>query len=213
MRSLLPARMIAKTAAGLLALHASLAAVAGELSVSNGWVKLVWEEKSGAYQIVCQDPDWTFAGKLPSASAPATQTDGSDALGPYRQVDFAWLDGALPMTGGIRAYQEKPLVQFFDTCGAATANAPAPFPDFSGLPARLHLFSYRQDTFAPPSFKANEGSTPWLLFDDAGRALVISPASHFMVASLFGDGQTRVASGCIQSQNSIAIRGTAHEHA
>jgi hypothetical protein len=188
--------VIGQTVATLLALHAGLTAFAGELSVSDGWVKLAWEEKSGDYQVVCREPNWTFAGKLPSASAPAAITQGADALGAYSQVNFSWLDGALPMTGGIRAYQDKPLVLFTDTCGAATANAPAPFPDFSKLPARLHVFSYRQDTFAPGSFKANEGSTPWLLFDDSANALVISPASHFMVASLLGDGQSRVAGGC-----------------
>jgi len=196
MRNLLPPPLIVKTLATLLALHLSLPAFAGELSVSDGWVKLAWEEKSGDYQIVCRDPNWALAGKLPSASAPATITQGADALGAYSQVNFSWLNGALPMTGGIRAYQDKPLLLFSDTCGAATANPPAPFPDFSTLPARLHVFSYRQDTFAPGTFKANEGSTPWLLFDDAGGALVISPASHFMVASLIGDGQSRVASGC-----------------
>ena len=39
------------------------------------------------------------------------------------------------MSGGIRAYQDKPLVLFSDTCGAPSANPPVPFPDFSGLPA------------------------------------------------------------------------------
>jgi hypothetical protein len=187
--------VIGRTVAGLLALNASLAALGGELSVSNGWVKVAWDENSGAYQVTCRDPNWEFAGKLPSASAPATQAEGVDAIGAYRQVNFSWHDGGLPMTGSIRAYQDRPLALFSDTCGAARSNAPVPFPDFSKLPARLHVFSYRQETFAPPSFKANECGTPWLLFDDDCAAMVISPASHFMVASMFGDGQSRVACG------------------
>jgi len=99
------------------------------------------------------------------------------------------------VSGSIRVYEEKPLVLFSDTCGPARQTAPAPFPDFGGLPSRLHVFSYRQEVFAPPSFTANECSTPWLLFDDEANAAVISPAAHFMVASMFGDGHRRVASG------------------
>ena len=76
MRTPTPPQLIAKTISALLALQACLPAFAGELSVSNGWVKCVWEEKSGAYHIVCRDPNWEFAGKLPSSSAPATQTQG-----------------------------------------------------------------------------------------------------------------------------------------
>jgi hypothetical protein len=188
-------RLIGKTVAGLLAFQTSLAAFGGQLSVSNSWVKLKWEEKSGSYEVICADPGWEFSGKLPSASEPATQNEGADAIGAYRQVDFEWQDGGLPMSGNIRVYEEKPLVLFSDTCGQARKTAPAPFPDFSGLPSRLHVFSYRQETFAPPSFKANECSTPWLLFDDDADAAVISPASHFMVANMFGDGRSRVASG------------------
>ena len=188
-------KLMAGTVVGLLALQTSLAAWGGELSVSNGWMKLKWEEKIGSYRIICADPGWAFSGNLPSTSDPATQTKGHDAIGAYRQVNFEWQDGGLPVSGSIRVYEEKPLVLFSDTCGPARKTAPAPFPDFSGLPARLHVFSYRQEVFAPPSFTANECSTPWLLFDDEANAAVISPAAHFMVASMFGDGHRRVASG------------------
>ena len=51
---------------GLLALAISQAALGSELSVSNDWVKLAWEEKTGSYQIICQDRGWEFSGKLPS---------------------------------------------------------------------------------------------------------------------------------------------------
>ncbi|MGH7981117.1 MAG: hypothetical protein ACREE6_17205, partial [Limisphaerales bacterium] len=54
---------------------------------------------------------------------------------------------------------------------------------------------YQEVTFAPPQFAANDCSTPWLLFDDADDAMVISPASHFMVASMIGDGRAEIASG------------------
>ena len=63
------------------------------------------------------------------------------------------------------------------------------------MPAKLHVFSYGLDNFAPPRFAASDISTPWLLFDDRANSLVVSPASHFMVARMFGDGQHQVASG------------------
>ena len=128
---------------GLLALAISQAALGSELSVSNDWVKLAWEEKTGSYKIICQDRGWEFSGKLPSVGDPATQSGGTDAVGAYRQVNLAWGDGGSPMTGSIRVYQDKPLVLFSETCGSARETAPAPFPDFSGLPAQLHVFSYR----------------------------------------------------------------------
>jgi hypothetical protein len=184
-----------KTIAGLLVLPTSLAAFGGELSARNGSVKLTWEDKTGSYQIIYRDPGWVFSGHLPSPGAPAEQSQGADALGGYRQVEFSWMDGALPMTGSMRVYEEKPLVLFSDTCAAPRQDPPAPFPDFSGLPSGLHVFSYQQQAFAPPAFKANECATPWLFFDDKSEALLVSPASHFLVASMFGDGHTRAASG------------------
>ena len=194
-QSLYLVRLTRKTIAGLLALQTSLAAFGGELSAPDGPVRLTWEEETGSYQVLCRDQNWEFSGKLPSPSAPAGQSQGVDLLGGYRQVDFSWRDGALPMTGSIRAYEGKPLVLFGETCGPARQNPPAPFPDFSGLPSGLHVLSFQEQSFAPPSFQAREGSTPWLLFDDKAEALLISPASHFAVASLFGDGHTRAASG------------------
>ena len=101
----------------------------------------------------------------------------------------------MPMSGQIRLYDGKPVALFSQTCGAATETPPAAFPDFTTLPESLHIFSYGHHEFAPPHFSTNEISTPWLLFDDQANALLISPASHFMVASMTGDGHNEVASG------------------
>lgn len=99
------------------------------------------------------------------------------------------------MTGWIRVYDAQPIALCSDTCGVASETPPAPFPSFTRLPPDLHVFSYSQRTFAPPDFKANDCSTPWLLFDDQANALIVSPASHFMVASMQGNGRTELASG------------------
>ncbi len=153
------------------------------------------DEPTGAYELVATNFDWHFAGSLGGAVKNATVNHGQDSLGAYEEISLAWNDGLLPMSGRIRLYDAKPLARFFDRCGAATEMPPSPFPSFTHLPANLHRFSYRQDTFAPPQFAANDCSTPWLLFDDQADALVISPASHLMVASLLGDGERTMASG------------------
>ena len=99
------------------------------------------------------------------------------------------------MSGQIRLYGEKALALFSQTCGVAAETPPAAFPAFTKLPESLHIFSYGHHEFAPPDFSTTEISTPWLLFDDDADAFVISPASHFMVASMIGDGRKEVASG------------------
>jgi hypothetical protein len=149
----------------------------------------------GSYAVVRQRPAWTFSGKLGSAMPKAVRTRGSDALGPYQQIDFRWGGPELPMRGWIRLYDAEPSVLFSATCVRAFERPPAPFPDFDQTPAGLHVFSHRQEDFAPPQFAANEAATPWLLFDDQAEVVVFSPASHFMVASLLGDGHQRMASG------------------
>lgn len=70
------------------------------------------------------------------------------------------------------------------------------FPDFTEIPAELHSLSHRQENFAPPVFDdAQQVSTPWLLFDNSGHSVIISPVSDVFLASMIGDARTRVAVG------------------
>jgi hypothetical protein len=153
------------------------------------------EAGSGDYQIASKDPAWTFGGSLGTALKNVATGRGHDGMGDYQKIAFEWLEGQKPMSGQIQLYDEKPLALFAQTCGAAMEMPPAAFPAFTKLPESLHIFSYGHHEFAPPHFSTNEISTPWLLFDDQANAFLISPASHFMVASMFGDGVKEVASG------------------
>ncbi len=153
------------------------------------------DEAAGSYKVAARDPAWSFAGHFNVPITHVIVSRGSDAVGTFEQIGFAWQGEHSPMSGQVRLYDEKPLVWFAETCGQAVDEAPAPFPAFTEVPANLHVFSYAMETFAPPRFAACAVSTPWLLFDDHANALVISPASHFMVASLSGDGRHQVASG------------------
>src|SRR6201999_450669 len=101
---------------------------------------------------------------------------GKDSIGAYQQIAFEWMQEGRAMSGRIRLYDEKGLVLFSDTCAEAAELPSAPFPDFTKLPADLHVFSHSLVEFAVPEFSANQISTPWLLFDDDANSFVISPA-------------------------------------
>jgi hypothetical protein len=183
-------------AAALLALslYGSEAAIIHLTAPENG-LSLQLDTAKGDYEISSGDPQWVFAGSFKMPLAAATTSRGKDLVGAYQQISFAWSAGQTPMTGWIRLYSEPPLALFSQTCGAAAEMPPAAFPAFTRVPANLHIFSHGLKEFAPPQFSASDISTPWLLFDDQANAFIISPASHFMVASMIGDGAQQVASG------------------
>ena len=175
--------------------HFAALAAAATLSASSHGLSLRVDETTGDYELAAQEPAWTLGGSIGGPVGNLAVSRGSDALGAYQQVTLAWHEGQTPVTGRIRLYDESALALFASQYGAAMDAPPAPFPCFSRLPADWHIFSHKLKEFAPPQFAANEICTPWLLFDDKANALVISPASHFMVASMFGDGRQRMASG------------------
>ncbi len=174
-------------------LLAANAAVAATLSDGAKKLSVALDASTGGYIVSAGGPEWIFGGTLPPCKIVASGS-GADSLGAYQELTFTWRDNASPMAGSIRLYKAKAAILFSETSLDAAARPPPPFPDFTRVPANIHVFSYRQETFAPP-FTASDCSTPWLLFDDQDRAAVISPASHFMVASMIGDGRTRIASG------------------
>ncbi len=188
-------------------LSRSLATVALTLSLKSGHARAVTisdattglsvrvDETSGAYEIALKNPAWAFEGGFGVELKDAVASKGRDAIGAYQQIAFTWQAEQTPMTGQIRLYEQKPLALFSATCQKATELAPAAFPAFSRLPSNLYVYSHSLKEFGPPQFNANEISTPWLLFDAQANAMLISPASHFMVASMSGDGHQRVASG------------------
>lgn len=153
------------------------------------------ELASGDYQITCVNPAWTLGGSVHGPLERTSRTHGQDDVGSYQQLAFDWHDGPTLVTGRIRLYESNALALFSSELHAARETPPAPFPAFTRLPAGLHVFSQAVREFAPPQFAPVETSTPWLLFDDQAKSLIVSPASHFMVASMLGDGQQRVASG------------------
>lgn len=153
------------------------------------------DENNGAYEVELKNPTWSFGGEIQHPLNRTTVGAGEDSVGHYKRISFEWVEDLSAMSGEIRLYTDKPLILFSDTRKIAGEMPPPPFPLFTKLPEKLHVFSYQEEAFAPPQFSANDCSTPWLLFDDQANALVISPASHFMVASMLGDARQRIASG------------------
>jgi hypothetical protein len=155
----------------------------------------VMVETAGNYQVSAQEPGWQLGGRLPSPAHGIAVEKATDAVGDYQQISFAFTDATRPMIGRIRLYADKDLVLFSQTSPQASISPPSAFPNFTTLPADHFLFSYDDNVFSPPHFGYEKTSTPCLLFDRQDHALVISPASHFVVASMVGDGRKQIGSG------------------
>lgn len=162
---------------------------------TRGGLSVEVDEAHGAYRLSSAQPAWTFEGNLNGPLQDVATSRGRNSLGDYGQVAFKWKAVQTPMKGWIRVYEREPVAVFSDTCGTALETPLAPFPAFTNVPQGLHGFSYSQREFSPPRFGTENISTPWLLFDDQDNAVIISPESHFMVASMIGDGRNEVASG------------------
>jgi hypothetical protein len=153
------------------------------------------DQVTGRYEVRSQELNWTFAGQLGSSTSKVRVVTGRDRLGAYKELQLSWRQ-QVPLRGTIRTYLDRAIVLFGITYAAPVASAAAVrFPQFTAFPQNLHHFSYRNTEFAPHSFALEQTGTPWLLFDDASHAVVLSPASNFMVASMYGDGIATIASG------------------
>ncbi len=169
--------------------------VAKTVSVTSAaGITVQFNDSSGRYEIRTQRPDWKFAGTLGKSARNVITESGADRLGAYQEVRFDWQAG-IPLTGSIRIYDSRPVALFAMECGQAADEMPVVFPRFTSFPAGLHHFSFKNEVFAPHSFTLETNGTPWLLFDDQARAVFISPADHFMIASMNGDGAHDIASG------------------
>jgi hypothetical protein len=188
--SVRPAALLFALTLVALPSHAELAVVEGARGVTA-----TIDEASGRYEVRSQELHWTFAGQLGSAPSGVRIVGGKDRLGAYHELRFGWRQ-QVPLTGSIRAYASRPVV-LFHIASIDPIDEPAliRFPRFTEFPTNLRHFSYQNAEFAPRSFALEGNGTPWLLFDDQARAVVISPAANFMVASMHGDGNVEIASG------------------
>lgn len=153
------------------------------------------DQATGHYALAAAEPAWTLGGELGGAPREVMTTEGRDRIGAYQELRFT-----VPAAGGgvaaFRLYDGRPVALCTIVSGGQPAAVPVTFPRFTSVPAGLHHFSHGDDdTFAPPRFRLEQTGTPWLLFDDRADALVISPADHFLLARMTGDGGHEIASG------------------
>src|SRR5262249_37812459 len=108
---------------------------------------------------------------------------GSDRAGEYRELQFKFRTPAgAPRTGAIRLYQHRPAVLFQVTFLGAGKRS-EPFPSIVSYPRNLHHLAYT-GVFGCFSFEQLGIDGPWEFFDDPAHTFILSPASHYMDASL-----------------------------
>jgi hypothetical protein len=139
-------------------------------------------DADGSYSITFRSPAWTFAGTLGAPATQISKASGSDAVGPYHEVTFAFTDTSAK-TGGIRVYDAVPAAVLTETFVAATANPTLPFPTFATYPTLAHQASYIDIDFSPVSFGPLTADSPAVFFDDQAHAFILSAASDFMNAA------------------------------
>jgi hypothetical protein len=181
------------------------ASPARTFTVSSGKTGLSAQlnETVGEYRITARVPAWSFVGTLGSAASAARISTGHDRIGSYQAITFTWRSGQIPLRGAIRLYQDYPLILFRYAYLKFASPPSIAFPSLTRIPSGLYQFSYRNTPFAPPQFKLGEYGTPWLFFDHDANSMILSPASHFIVAAMQGDGSTLIASGLGKSLRSV----------
>lgn len=172
----------------LFLLAISLAPRARAQGRSGTGLKATVDARTGAYSVSGRSPAWVFRGSVGAPLQHVARAQGHDALGSFHSVKFEWNWHGAPVTGEIQTYDRKPIARFQLIYDKSTAHPQLVFPNFTSMPAGLHVMSYQDKAFSPVQFTAGDYGTPWLLFNDHLDAAILSPAGGFQVASLRGDG-------------------------
>ncbi len=152
-------------------------------------------------------PGWSFAGTVGAPVSNLAIDSGVDtAGGPYNEVTFDFLTDA-PRHAAIRAYLSSRSVMFTFSLPSGGPNSFS-FPTLTSYPAGLHTMAFA-GTFGFPTFQGSDPESPWVAFDAAYHTAILSPATHFMVAST-GSSNGQLSSG-ISSQIAALPAGFAQQ--
>ena len=172
-------------------------AAAQAISVSSYSGVTVTVANTGVYEIVVDSPRWTFSGSVGSTVTNLSVQSGADnAGGAYSEISFNFFSGAARQAA-IRIYSGSRAVLFTMSLPSGGPNTVS-FPSLSGYPQGLNHIGYC-GLFGYPSFAGSSTESPWIAFDQAFDTAILSPASHFMVAT------TGVSSGQLASGISTQI--------
>jgi hypothetical protein len=189
----------------------SIARVAGAVETvqNQHGFSLRVDPGNGDFAISTASPAWTVGGTVGMALSDPTTERGQDPIGKYQMIRFTWQKQGR-RSGSIRLYDERPLALFSVKYEDAVHGSPAPFPVLSKLPAKLMAFRYGETDHLRPELFHLAGSEPGeqyggpiALFDERANAMIVSPASHFMVAMTGGDLPAGISSGLNRSLKGV----------
>ena len=192
----------------LLMLAVPYAACAESVHSPGGWTLTV-DAATGEYAVTTQTPAWTVGGTLPTPLEAVKTEHGTDAIGSFSAIAFAWHDGGR-RSGSIRIYDARPLALFSVKYDDAVDRSPPAFPVLTKLPPKVMPFRYGEtDHLRPELFQLNgtepdeQYGGPFALFDDQANTMIVSPASNFMVAMMSGGLQEGLRSGLNRTLTSV----------
>lgn len=166
-------------------LSSSVPAHASRYETRSGDLVFSIDDATGAYAL--DDGALHFRARLSARPVRVTKSEGA--------LRFA-LTPSIEARVGPAPGRSSALLFGWTNIGHEPVTNPPAFPDFTKVPPGLHSLSHREEDFAPPVFDNPQNvSTPWLLFDRKGQAVVISPVSDVFLASMQGDARTRIAVG------------------
>ncbi len=183
------------------------ASLIGAVSAGSEAGLAVRVDESGVYAVTSTSPAWTFQGNVGAPLANIQWDSGSDGVGPYVETTFDWASDA-PRHGAIRSYTSQPIVLFTVTCPGGCANT-APFPVFSSYPRNLRHVTY-SGPYAMPSFYGFAKDSPWLFFDSAANAFIVSAASDFQVTETTWGPNNEIVTG-ISPKIATLPQGLSHQ--
>jgi hypothetical protein len=135
---------------------------------------------------------WEFQGSIGSPLTNLQVGTGADGVGGYSEISFDVPSNAA-RHASIRSYSDRRDVMFTVSYPASAPNGFS-FPNWTRYPGSMNHLTF-SGTFAPPTFSGFANESPWIFFDDAYNAFILSPASHFMTASTAWGAKGELASG------------------
>jgi hypothetical protein len=167
-------------------------ASAGATSISGSSGLTVVVSPNGTYEVSIPYPAWHFAGSVGVAVQNLSARSGTDAAGgAYNEISFDFFTDA-PRHASIRCYYGSQAVLFTLSLPSGGSNTLS-FPSLTTYPRGLNHIAYA-GMFAYPTFYGSSEESPWIYFDSSFHTVILSPATHFMVASTGTNGQA-LASG------------------
>ena len=157
----------------------------------------------GSYEIAVPNPAWRLAGSIGGSPSNLAVLSGIDAAGgAYSEISFDFCTDA-QRHAAIRTYVASPAVLFTVSLPSGGPNTFS-FPTLTVYPKGLSHIAF-SGTFAFPTFQGWNDESPWVSFDSAMNTVILSPASHFMVARTCFTPAGELASGVSLKITSLPV--------